>query len=85
MRRPAELVRLLCASQGMSLVSLSLVAAALCCGCASFVTSDELPELPIAFVYHTEEEARRRAESLSDDEPKPYDPRSRSENRVKLA
>ena len=35
-------------------------------GCQSpGVTRDELPEQPIAFIYHTEGEARQRAESVS--------------------
>ncbi len=50
-------------------------------GCAHEMKSRKLPEFPIAFVYHTEAEARRRAESLAESEEAPYDPRSQSENR----
>ncbi|MFP8879590.1 MAG: hypothetical protein VCE43_09160 [Myxococcota bacterium] len=45
------------------------------------MASREISELPIAFVYHTEAEARQRAESVAERGERPYDPRSQTENR----
>jgi Tol biopolymer transport system component len=53
-------------------------------GCAGISSSDrELSAQPIAFVYHSEELARRRAEAIADREnkPQPRDSRSATENR----
>ncbi len=64
-----------------AIAAMALVAAVSSAGCATGVSSSEISEFPIAFVYHTEAEARRRAEAYAEREAQAYDPRSQSENR----
>jgi Tol biopolymer transport system component len=73
-----------CRALGSTICRIGPVAAAalvIGAGCAPPMKSGKLSEFPIAFVYHTESEARRRAESLADNEASAYDSRTQSENR----
>lgn len=60
---------------------IALGAAVISAGCAPSMKSRQLSALPIAFVYHAEADARRRAESIADRQVEEYDSRSRNENR----
>ena len=49
-----------------ALRSLRLAALAALAGCSSSIPQQELPQVPIAISYRTQEEARRRADEFSD-------------------
>jgi Tol biopolymer transport system component len=68
-------------ARSSSIGVVAVAAALIAIGCAPSIKTRAVPDSPIAFVYRTEPEARRRAESIADQQPDEYDPRTARENR----